>query len=98
MIWDPANKGLTLPTAQKLADDLAIYGLMSTLAWAEWEAVPSLGLTFVAQTTLENVARMTVRRDLDNPITWRLFGDWVDDKPAEEELDRIAMETRMRLG
>jgi hypothetical protein len=98
MIGDPAIKALALPTARELAVDLAIYGLMSTLAWAEWEAVPSLGLKFVAQATLETLARMTVSRELDNLITWRLFGDQADEKSAEAELDKIEIETRMRLG
>lgn len=98
MRGDPAVKGLALPTARELAADLAIYGLMSTLAWAEWEAVPSLGLEFVARTTVETVARMTVGRELDSLVTWRLFGDREDEKPAEEELDRVEMETRRRLG
>lgn len=98
MKGDPTTKDLALPTARELAADLAIYGLMSTLAWAEWEAVPSLGLKFVAQATLETVARMTVSRQLDNLITWRLFGHQADEKSAEEELDRIEMETRMRFG
>ena len=98
MKGEVAMTELSLPTARELAEDIAIYALVCTLAWTAWEPVPHLGLEGVAKTTLDTVARMTVTRQLDALITWRLFGHAADQGNAESDLDRIEMEIRRRLG
>ena len=93
-----ATNGLSLPTARELAEDIALYALVCTLAWTAWEPTPHLDLGAVAKATLDTVARMTVTRQVDRLITWRLFGHAADEGDAEADLDRIEMAVRRRLG